>query len=207
MFFYEIHVTVNCDNRIDEFKDVCAMLNVKPIIIDAQKRSGDVLTDVMTSSIIRTADVTVEEAQAEMLRISNAMILNGFKVSRGKIEVSSNHPDCPTIENEKDFGEGCHYEVHFPIICKEDDVSVLKKFAEANDLHLSRSFFKIWGDGRFIQMMTFRSYDLRLEKFKDKVDEIVTDLYDHGYHCCDIPKIEYAIYDSNFSHDYEWIRG
>lgn len=209
MLHYEIHVTVqtNCTER---FKARCKELGVKPIILDLQKKSGDVLCEVMTSSTLSTYDKTVNEAKAEMLRISMGLAVDKehFTVIRAKIETVPWHPMAPSEHNGKFHFEGSHYETHFGVIIKsQEDVLALCMFAESHKLHLSKNAIKRFDDGSFVQMATFRSYTALKEDFELIVDSITRGIYGLGLTLEKTPKIEFAIYDTNADHDAEWLSG
>src|SRR5574343_260552 len=112
MLHYEIHVTVQT-KEVERFQDVCKKLGVKPIILDLQNKSGDVLCEVMTSSTISTYDRTVVEAKAAMVGICVLLTKAGFEVIRSKIETVPWHPLAPKEHGGKIHFEGSHFETHF----------------------------------------------------------------------------------------------
>ena len=205
MLYYEIHVTVRT-NDVERFQDVCNELGVKPIILDLQKKSGDVLCEVMTSSKISTHDKTVVEAKAEMVRICVLLTKSGFDVIRSKIETVPWHPLAPSEHNGQSHFEGSHFETHFGVVINySEDVDNLKKIAEQFKLHWSKNILKRRPDGSYIQMVTYRSYDKVSEDFSLLVDQILKTMYSKHLTLEKLPKIEFAIYDTNHEHDLNWI--
>ena len=205
MLYYEIHVTVRT-NDVERFQDVCNELGVKPIILDLQKKSGDVLCEVMTSSKISTHDKTVVEAKAEMVRICFLLTKSGFDVIRSKIETVPWHPLAPSEHNGQSHFEGSHFETHFGVVINySEDVDNLKKIAEQFNLHWSKNILKRRPDGSYIQMVTYRSYDKVSEDFTLLVDQILKTMYSKHLTLEKLPKIEFAIYDTNHEHDLNWI--
>ena len=205
MLHYEIHVTVRT-NEVERFQNVCKDIGVKPIILDLQKKSGDVLCEVMTSSTISTYDKTVVEAKSDMISICALLTKAGFEVIRSKIETVPWHPLAPSEHNGVKHFEGSHFETHFGVIINHsDDVENLKAIANRFNLHLSKNILKRRPDGSYIQMATYRSYDKVSEDFSLLVDEILKAMYAKHLTLEKLPKIEFAVYDSNHQHDMNWI--
>ena len=73
-------------------------------------------------------------------------------------------------------------------------------------LHLSKNVFKKFDDGSHVHMATHRSYSLGKEDFELVVDTITKEMFSMGLTLEKMPKIEFAIYDSNFAHDDEWLK-
>ena len=205
MLHYEIHVTVRT-NEVERFQEVCKTIGVKPIILDLQKKSGDVLCEVMTSSTISTYDKTVVEAKAAMVGICVLLTKEGFEVIRSKIETVPWHPLAPSEHNGAQHFEGSHFETHFGVVINSiEDVESLTDIARTFKLHLSKNIFKRRPDGSYIQMVTYRSYDKVSEDFSLLVDQILKTMYAHHLTLDKLPKIEFAVYDTNHEHDLKWI--
>ena len=206
MLHYEIHVTVRT-NEVERFQEVCKAMGVKPIILELQKKSGDVLCEVMTSSTISTDDPTIGEAKVAMIRTCSNLSKERFVVVRAKIETVPWHPLAPSEHNGKFHYDGSHFETHFGVIVKNiDDFENLKKLAKRHSLHLSRNTFKQLADGSYIQMATRRSYTLLKEDFELLVDTISSELAMMGLTTEKPPVIEFAILDTDQSHDDQWLK-
>lgn len=205
MLHYEIHVTVRT-KEVERFQEVCTKIGVKPIILDLQKKSGDVLCDVMTSSTITTDDRTLFTAKKHMYWVADQIARDGCEVIRCKIETVPWHPEAPSEHNGKRHFPGSHFEAHLGVIIKsENDLSVLKGFSERHSLHLSKNVFKRFDDGSYCQMATYRSYTMVKEDFELNIEEIVNALKSAGLTFEKLPKIEFAIYDSAANHDNAWL--
>lgn len=200
---FEIHVTVKGVN-LDYFKSVCSSLNVKPIILELQNLKDDnTLEDVMTSSNYIGSNTAVYD---EVKRISNGLESAGFIVVREKIETVPWHPSAPSkqILNSK-MPENCYFETHFNIICNDTRKELLNNLAIKWEAHLSRNIFKKIDDENYKIMVTYRDYVNVYEDFKNRIDLIKADFINNNF---DIEKviIEFAIYDTKISHDFNWLK-
>ena len=202
---YEIHITVNAEDGIDiqKYKEDCAEIGVKPIVLALQDQScTKVMDDVMTSSKIVGNN---GEAFSEMMRISNALSDKGYKVIRNKIEASYWHPKAPFKKaGDTVMPEGCYFECHFNVECTSDKLTELSSIAKANQCHLSQNAFKMKNDGTFTIMMTYRSYTQMFEDFNEHLDAIKYVLNAYSF---PIEKeiVEFSIYDTRITHDAKWL--
>lgn len=202
---YEIHVTVSAEDGIDikKYKQDCAEIGVKPIVLALQgKDGGKVMDDVMTSSTIYGNN---GEAFEEMKRIAINLKLLGYNVIREKIEASYWHPKAPFMaDGDTTMPEGCYFECHLNIACTKDRLQVLRNIAEVSDAHLSRNAFKIFNDGTFTIMMTYRSYYQMYEQFEHHVNMIKGQLVAQSF---EVEKeiVEFAVYDTKIDHDKKWL--
>lgn len=72
---------------------------------------------------------------------------------------------------------------------------------------LSQNFFKKSKDGSaFINMLTYRSNMCGSPKFKLEVEGIKHLLQEEGFEFEKV-EVEYAVYDTNVTHDAKWILG
>lgn len=72
---------------------------------------------------------------------------------------------------------------------------------------LSQNFFKKSKDGSaFINMLTYRSNKCGSPKFKLEVEAIKQLLQYEGFEFEKV-EVEYAVYDTNVTHDAKWILG
>ncbi len=213
---FEIHITVKLASNIlvDNFKLACARIGVKPIVLDIGMRGA---LDVMTSSVIMTDNLG---AYNEMRRISQELTDAGFDVIRDKIETVPWHPAAPT--EPKDVNPNLYFECHINVVCNEEERERLVKWNEECKIggHLSRNVFKRINDEDFIQMLTIRSTTVNTSfpidtagDFVQYVEMVIETL--NGDENNYLPNlrpnavlkhtIEYAIYDTNVSHDTGWV--
>jgi len=232
---FEIHITVDgsemCDPimfdrkrfDIDYFKQVCQSIGVKPIVLDLEIPDG-VIKDTMTSSKHFGDNRSVyDESQRIVYELKEA----GFEVLRTKIETVPWHPAAPKkwpISNPSPvhLPNNCYFESHIGVSIYPNQKEDLSKFVEKEFngkelgdhlniklkgiVKLSQNFFKKSIDGsKFINMITYRSTTSGSEEFKRYVDLIKQTLNAGGYEFEKV-EVEYAIYDTNVSHDANWLK-
>lgn len=229
---FEIHVTIEADSfleSISEFKEDCKSIGVKPIVIDLEINDGSTLKDVMTSSKHFGDNRTAYE---ESERIVKELKDRGYKVVRNKIETVPWHPAAPQNKDKDNplfHGEpipnGCYFESHIGVIItpeEKEDLNELIDFLNdgicefSGTVKLSRNFFKKNEDGKFVNMLTYRSNMVTYKEFESEVksiEKIISGNNDwsllSNFKKFDYEKveIEYAVYDTNVTHDSKWILG
>jgi NTP pyrophosphatase (non-canonical NTP hydrolase) len=231
---FEIHVTVDATKTFNntmfdgdeedlpfidsfdlgKFKNVCSDISVKPIVIDLEINDGSIIKDVMTSSKHFGDNRTAYE---ESERICKELRSRGFKVVRNKIESVPWHPAAPVISTGKEIPNGCYFESHIGITIRPDEKRALNYFVNeflsdsdnvelSGTVKLSQNFFKKSNDGKFVNMLTYRSNMCGRPTFQLEVDTIkaLLDKYCYDY---EKVEVEYAVYDTNVTHDAKWILG
>jgi NTP pyrophosphatase (non-canonical NTP hydrolase) len=220
---FEIHITVDgiemrdpimYDTRkfdIDLFKSSCIEIGVKPIVIDLEINGKSDMQQVMTSSKYFGDN---RGAYEESKRIELILKDFGFETLRSKIESVPWHPGAPVISNGKEIPNDCYFESHIGVVISESQKENLSIFVNSlkskldlsGTARLSRNFFKKSKDGRFINMLTYRSNICGSIKFKLEVEGIKHMLEEN---CFDYEKVEveYAVYDTNVNEDAQWIVG
>ena len=232
---FEIHVTVEVDlpigdgdvttdwyGSISEFKEDCKDIGVKPIVIDLEINDGSILKDVMTSSKFFGDNRTAYE---ESERIVKSLRDKGYKVVRNKIETVPWHPAAPQ-DKDKDhplwhgdpIPNGCYFESHIGVSIYPNQKQDLETFIRSTltnghlielsgTAKLSQNFFKKSNDGsRFVNMLTYRSNMCLRPKFELEVKGIQQLLKEEGFGFEKV-EVEYAVYDTNVTHDAKWIAG
>lgn len=241
---FEIHVTVNLeesvgfyganrkpmfDEMIDRFKEDCKKIGVKPIVIDLEINDGSILKDVMTSSKFFGDNRTAYEESERIVKRLREM---GYSVVRNKIETVPWHPAAPQ-DKDKDHplwhGEpipnGCYFESHIGVLVTKETKPDLEELVDflnesicelSGTAKLSKNFFKKTEDGKFVNMLTYRSNMVNAQEFEAEVrniERIVSgksdwDMISH-FRSFEYEKveIEYAVYDTNVTHDAKWILG
>ena len=224
---FEIHITIDMSRIVDgngdstngrklfveDFKHYCKSLGVKPIVIELELENGT-LEDVMTSSK-HFGDNRSAYEEAE--RIANELSRYGYKVVRKKIETVPWHSAAPIVDGVIPIPNGCYFESHIGVVIEPDEKQELNNFVEALNAgmedtgvggvaKLSQNFFKKSKDGsKFVNMITYRNNICGYDTFKDEVDMIKSSLTDEGFSYEKV-EIEYAIYDTNVSHDNMWLK-
>jgi hypothetical protein len=198
------------DKLLDKFKDVCSKIGVKPIVIDLEINDGSIIKDVMTSSKHFGDN---RSAYEESKRICDDLKRHGYKVLRNKIESVPWHPAAPVISTGKEIPNGCYFEAHIGVTIYPGQKSELNDFVKSltslidlsGTAKLSQNFFKKSKDGsKFVNMLTYRSNICGSPKFKLEVEGIKHLLVEEGFEFEKV-EVEYAVYDTNVTHDAKWI--
>lgn len=200
---FEIHVTVKNPSDIEKFKSDCKEIDVKPIVIDLQDgNSQTIMLDVMTSSVFYGENAG---AYNKAWEISFFLKERGYDVVRQKIETIPWHPAAPSDKHANPFmPKNCYFESHIQIITTTDRKSELEVIAHKNSAHLSRNFFKKVSDNEYIIMLTLRKKEGTYEKFTKELEVLKSDVLAANFVTKKI-EVEFSIYDTNLSHDYNWI--
>lgn len=236
---YEIHVTVDLENSythkhineesLDEFKEDCKSLGVKPIVINLEMKDKSNMKDVMTSSKFFGDNRTAYE---ESERIAKRLKEMGYSVVRNKIETVPWHPAAPQDKDKNNplwhgdpIPNGCYFESHIGVIVTKETKQDLEELVDflnesicefSGTAKLSKNFFKKTDDGKFINMLTYRSNMVNAKEFEGEVrsiEKIISGKNDWSmlshFRSFEYEKveIEYAIYDTNVTHDAKWILG
>lgn len=204
MYYFEIHVTVR--STPEKFQEVCRIIGVKPIVVVLQDLASDTELDMMTSSTVSSTDACLTDAANEASRVSYLLETYGIPVLRVKIETVPWHPDAPTADNGKTHTDDTYFESHLQFaISSQAEHDQLAQLCKKYNLHLSRNKFKESADGKYVQMTTFRSSTMTVEEFEQHCDQVVraSDMLDLKLN--KDPIIEFAIFDSNRSHDNKWL--
>ena len=211
---YEIHVTIKASPWLtyDFFEASCKDIGVKPIILDLQRDSTVVLTDVMTSSKHFGDN---KSAYLEAQRISQELQRGGWEIARIKIETVPWHPAAPQTGGDYEkMPKDCYFEAHIPVRISEADKPALEKFVKTfctGSLHLSQNTSKRHDDGTITLIVTFREYKGWAQKFQHEAEMLPGHLLLHVESTS--VKIdgkvitEFSIYDTKVSHDANWILG
>lgn len=202
---FEIHVTVDATQKdfdVERFRNVCKLIDVKPIVLDLQKGS---LTDVMTSSVIIADN---RGAYNELERIVKKLKTANFSVVREKIESVPHHPSAPSKHYlDPKMPQGSYFETHFNILIRnKEEAHLVEEIKKNFDCHLSKNKYKVNEDGTYNQMMTYRSYDKVREDFLEEIEKIRQALFQAKL---EIEKVivEFTVYDTKTSHDNAWLKG
>ena len=213
---YEIHITVKAgDNQFFEsnFKKVCEELNMTPVFIDNQFKSGKTERDVMTSYTHYGNNTSAYET---LCSLSAELRTRYYNIVREKIETVPWHPAAPRT-TEQTMPKDCYFEAHIGIsyIPTVDNKILLEmdiqdyNFQRTPDhrLHMSSNPYKINEDGTVITYVTLRLHDGTLDEFERQVKDAIDTLnYYRNWNTHKVHK-EFAIYDTNVSHDAAWLKG
>lgn len=210
---YEIHVTVKASPWLtfEFFDKACKEIGVKPIILDLQRESTVVLTDVMTSSKHFGDN---KSAYLEAQRISHELQRDGWEIARIKIETVPWHPAAPQEKGDQ-MPQDCYFESHIAVRLSNKIRSAFEHRMAALhvDVHLSKNPLKVHADGSETVLLTYRQYvgtRGAFERVVERIHEQLNFQYDYVPHeetRVGKPITEFSIYDTKVSHDATWILG
>jgi hypothetical protein len=196
---YEFHITLKNVDKTN-FTNFCKINNIKPIVLDIQKKDGlKMYEEVMTSSTKRLKND--HEAIKYIKELSNKLKHQGFSIIREKIEAESTHNDVDKLISGK------YLESHLNVLVRTStDLQHLSNVCIKHDCHLSKNINKVTKNGSII-MVTYRD-SVKLAIFKNKLNAIINDIKSIPSNSINIEKevIEYAIYDSNLDYDKLWLQ-
>jgi NTP pyrophosphatase (non-canonical NTP hydrolase) len=200
---YEIHITVGLkDNTIEDFKQSCQSLKIKPILLDLQLKDDSLIKDIMTSSVVMgnnkmaycTADLYGKLLEAA-----------GYAVLRTKIETIPWHPAAPSRKHQNPtMPPNCYFESHLNVLCTNNRRELLKTIANKHNARQSQNVFKIFDDNSFTIMVTYRNSELVYEDFLENLKALKKEIIDNNF---GVEKeiVEFSVYDTKISHDSKWI--
>ncbi|MNC11913.1 hypothetical protein D3C75_596240 [compost metagenome] len=129
---------------------------------------------------------------------------------RCKVECAPFHSKVIDLE-PKDILPFQYFESHIPVrIRDERSIRHLQIACAMLEMHMSANAFKVQDNERTI-MTTYRSSDVNAEQFRAATDRRVEVLSgqhaSYEQYCFNVsnPVVEFAIFDSNRSHDNQWI--
>lgn len=218
---FEIHVTIELEDLTDEiinkFRDDCASIEVKPIILDLEINESSSIKDVMTSSKFFGDN---RGSYEETDRICKALKSKGYTVVRKKIETVPWHPAAPLEDTGEPIPNNCYFESHIGVVITPNQKEDLNSFVNGlnegctevgrtelgGTCKLSQNFFKRSKDGsKYVNMLTYRDRMTTYKTFEEDVESIKRSLVGCGF-AFEKVEVEYAIYDSNVTHDALWIQ-
>lgn len=205
---FEMHVTITAGENFDTDKYVkdCATISkikgnrIKPIVIDLENEGELMMKDVMTSSHYFGNNAGAhDEAKA----IADSMEAMGYDVVRVKIETVPWHPAAPQTSKDKMPGD-CYFEAHVGCVIAPGEKGKLADIAKAHGAHMSKNFFKKVENGKFVNMVTMRTYEGDYNEFIEHLEAIKAAL---KLNDINFEKVitEFAIYDTKVSHDFLWL--
>jgi NTP pyrophosphatase (non-canonical NTP hydrolase)/ribosomal protein S8E len=210
---YEIHITIDPqkpygslthEEVLNKFKFACERANVKPILLDLHLQDGNLIKDMMTSSVFMGDN---KSAYKESERIATIMHAHQMNVVRKKIETIPWHPAAPSREHQNPImPPGCYFECHLNVVAPIDKLNLLSELAIKHKAHRSRNVFKKLDDNVVTIMVTHRSYEGVFEDFKEHLEVLKKDLISNQF-VVQKEIVEFSVYDTKVNHDSNWING
>lgn len=207
---FEIHVTVQAPegqaDPMQTFRDACLGLKssfgaVKPVLI--QNASGEAARQMMTAS---HHVGTLPEVHVLAFRLSQALVQQGYRVERTKIEANMSNSGVPISDEEaarlspENYFE-FHVKLSLPPGFDEDN---LRAVTASNDARLSRSALRVTGQGVQKRFVTQRLYGIGRDSALKRFERCCSELSASGF-AIESRIREYAVYDSNVRLDRGWI--
>lgn len=200
---FEVHVTIDNSSNLELFNKVCIENSIKPICLELVMQDGSVVIDeVMTSSKFYG---TNSEVYNEICRIKNLLITNGFNVVREKIETVFWHPSAPSlVSGNKKMHKNGYFECHIELFLNPEQERLIFNHSFSSKVVVSKNNKKQSDTGSVV-MLTLRNYSCYLEEFKLEVKKVVSEIEALNLLIIEKPLIEFSLYDTNVSHDKQWI--
>jgi hypothetical protein len=199
---FEAHLTVMPISNAEQvrFVDQCALMGLKPIMIELPK--GDVAVQLMTSSIHRGE---IHDVFTEVQGLAAGLDSAGFPVARVKIEAAPGNPGVPLTESEAaSFPASNYCEHHLKVLLSPgDSLDELRNICSAHQAHLSRNAFKRHPEGKSEQFITLRCYGAGLQAAQAKFEAMIDQV--KAARITVLKQItEYCLFDDNISVDGNW---
>jgi hypothetical protein len=184
---FEIHATVST-NDIESFKKDCLFFDCKPVLIELQNNTNS-YQQLMTSQKFNHTNWDVEINKT--LNFFNSK----YDVVRIKVEIN------PYVDIKTPVK---YYETHFRIISSNKRNKELDNIIREFGFHKSINIFKKLNDDEYYQMATYRSYELNLSLFENKINEFkrVLTLAEFFF---DKIEVEACVIDTNDELDAVWL--
>lgn len=214
---FEIHVTVD-GGFPDKFRNACAEIGVKPILLELHTDDMKTAADLQTSSVFIGDN---RGAYEEMKRISYRLSEMGYWVVREKIETVPWHPAAPhrQVSAKVDLPNGrgvdlvrddpmpkdCYFECHIATIIGNEQRDKLVEVAGWHGARVSQNVFKKIDDERSKVMVTLRDSKCTYERFEEQRTMLEHVLTNTGF-AVEKTITEFSVFDSKISHDAEWIK-
>ncbi|GFI48500.1 hypothetical protein IMSAGC019_03837 [Lachnospiraceae bacterium] len=218
-FCFQAHVTMETQNNISAYIELCRKNDVKPVLI--RLAQGDFVDQPMYTQ--RIVAQNLDDAMVEAGRVKNNFSENGFQAIRTKIEINAESAidyfgiDVDSWGNTE-YRENClakiqnsYFEVHVKV--KYNDIGLLEAIAIKDNLYLSKNDRE--PDIRFLSVRKnlMEALDTSYEDnadlgkfylhpknfpraFEGHLQKAGMEIIKEKYECC--------IYDSNKNLDQNW---
>jgi hypothetical protein len=207
-FPYEIHITVKDAPSYEQFREDCSKIGVKPIVLDLHTKSDGIINDVMTSFTCKASGAALVEVVETQVGHLQDM---GYNVVRYKIETVPWHTHAHYHRNSTNY-----FEAHVPYPLQEGELEDMRALVKnVKGVHMSRNAFKASSDGLTTYMFTIRDNETTHRGFESQLYDLQNTLMQFAIKTDNAKAqgilqkrhdIEWAIFDSNVSHDNNWIK-
>lgn len=162
--------------------------------------------EVFQPMVTRRSRGILPDVLAEAIELNEKLKLEGFEVTRIKIEAAPWNEDVPqTNENCFDKNGNTYFEHHVKILHDSNiNVAELVNLAESHSAHLSQNALAKRKDGFFERFITQRCFSVGRTEAQQRLDVLVKQIEKFNYQIIDVEQ-EFVVYDSNLSLDAGWI--
>lgn len=176
---YEIHITVDIKTKyLQKFKDAAQRLSLKTTTVELQPNPQNKILTHSTQVMVTAWVVGGDETQRVVSEITNALVREGWRVVRTKIETALSNPHSTL-----------YFEAHVKILTTPERVKDVQNIASLFGAHMSRNPHSIdTASGEWKQYLTLRvPGQTSVETFVTKV-RALTDIVEFSHF--EILKIE-----------------
>jgi non-canonical purine NTP pyrophosphatase (RdgB/HAM1 family) len=197
---FEAHVTVRlAAGETPRFRDACDRLGVKCVLIELPE--GEHAAQPMTASVHRCA---LREAQEEVHGLARALVGEGFRVVRTKIEALPRNADIPETDADAGRWPFGYFELHVKLLLSPGaSLDSVRAACAPPGARLSRNANKRRPDGAEERFVTLRVPGVGRVHAEERFVALEAALASLG-----LPRTksirEYTVYDSDVSLDHGW---
>ncbi len=198
---FETHITVEINSdTIEHFKHICAILKLKPILIELQ--NGAILSQLMTA---KESKGDFEDIKKEAYDVTKKLNDYGFKCIRIKIEASPFNKDIPITDEESLQYPDAYFEYHVKTLFDPNYQEIAVQLSKSLNAHLSNNAFKVRNDGLVEKFFTKKMY-LTGKNNAINIAKEMSDKIQQSSFLVELNNIlEYCIYDTNILLDEDWL--
>lgn len=199
---YEAHVTIaSCSEaELRGFRAWCEARAIKCVFIELGR--GAVPFQPMTTSYHRG---TLPRVREEVRELARALAVEGFTVTRLKVEALGRNTDIPEEDAEARAQPANYFEFHVKVTLPAEgfELGALRARCERHGAHLSRNARKVREDGASERFVTLRVAGLGRANAEARFTALLRELEETGLPLS-YPIREYTVYDSNHGLDTGW---
>ena len=138
--------------------------------------------------------------------LSHQLTLEGFTVSRIKLEVPPHNPDIPQSDADAAAQPPDRYFEHHVKLLLNDDANThaISNLAQRHGAHLSRNALRVRADASQERFITQRCHHVGRPIARQRLDALLNDLSKLNCPVIEVEE-EFVVYDSNLNVDAGWI--
>lgn len=191
---YEVHITVAKNCSLDNLKNALCGSGTKPILIEFDK---EIDRHLMTSHHARGG---IDDVWLYCGNMQNRLKKLNINIDRVKVEFEPVSAGIDCVSGDMNYFES-HIECN---VLNESHEKTLDIICVDHGVHKSVNGFK-FKNGITTKMVTLRMYNVSLEQFNKKLDNVLKRIADHKLEIRKNPNVEVCVYDSNVNLDDRWL--